>query len=133
MFNKQIKNIQPYAYFIFRIIVGFLFFQHGAMKLLGWFGATKTMELFSLMGFVGVLELVGGLAILLGFFTRLAAFGDAILMLIVYFKVHFPNGWIPIQNGGELALLFFAAFLIIIVYGAGKWSLEKLILRKEIF
>ena len=66
-------------------------------------------------------------------FTRLAAAVSAIEMVIAYFKVHAPNGLIPLVNQGELALLYFVAFLVLMVYGAGKWSLEKALMKKEAF
>jgi len=133
IFGKQVKKYDESFYVIFRIFAGFLFFQHGAQKLFGWFGAKGTVELFSLMGFVGVVEFFGGLAIVIGLLTRLAAFGSAAIMIAAYFKAHFPSGWIPIMNKGELALMFLIAFLIILVRGAGKWSLEKKLFKKELF
>jgi putative oxidoreductase len=71
--------------------------------------------------------------ITLGVFTRLVALVSAIEMLVAYFMVHLPNGFYPVLNGGELVVLFFAAFLVMIVQGAKKLSLEKAFLEKEIF
>ncbi len=85
------------------------------------------------MGLAGVIEFFGGLALAVGLFTRLAALGGLATMISAYFMAHFPNGWIPIMNKGELALLYFAAFLIFIIYGAGKFSLEHALFKKEIF
>jgi len=132
MFNNLIVKYKGYLYLLFRLIAGALFFQHGAQKILGWFGGQSSV-LFSSIWFFGLFEFIGGLAIFLGLFTRLAAFGAVILMLIAYFKVHMPQGIIPIINNGELALLYIAAFLILIAYGSKKNSLEKLIFKKEIF
>jgi len=131
--GNRIKKYHEYFYIIFRVFVGLLFFQHGAQKLFGWFGAKGTVELFSLMGFVGIIEFFGGLAIAIGLLTRLAALGSVIIMIGAYFKAHFPNGWMPIMNRGELALMFLVAFLIILVQGARKWSLEKALFKKELF
>src|SRR3989344_1017836 len=131
-----LKNLQKYhaeSYVIFRIIVGLMFVQHGAQKMLGWFGAKTTVPLFSLMGFAGTVELVGGLAIALGFFSRLASIGGIVVMIGALATVHFPNGLIPIVNKGELAILFLACFLITVVHGNGKWSLEQTLLHKEVF
>jgi len=128
---------KDYFYFVFRIFVGLLFLQHGLQKLFGAFGGLtgdgQAVELFSLFGLAGIIELLGGIAITVGFFSRLAAFIAGIEMVIAYFMVHVPQGLIPFVNKGELALLYFAAFLVIIAFGARKWSLEKVIFKKEIF
>ena len=132
----MLKKLQKYhmeGYTIFRIIVGLMFVQHGAQKLLGWFGAQGTVPLVSLMGLAGVIELVGGLAIAVGFFSRLASLGGMAVMIGALATVHFPQGLVPIVNKGELALLFLACFLVIAVNGNGKWSLEQAVLKKEMF
>ncbi len=86
------------------------------------------------LGFiVGSIELAGGLAILLGLFTRIVALVTGIEMMIIYVIAHVPNGINPLTNGGELALLFLAAFLVVHTYGAKKLSLERAIFKKEIF
>ncbi len=133
MIHKIIEKNGDYFYFVFRVFVGLLFFQHGAKKLFGAFGAEESVVLLSLMGLAGIIEFVGGLSIALGFFTRFAALISAVEMLFAYFRSHLPSGLIPIMNRGELSLLYFAAFLVILVYGAKKWSLEKFLLKKEIF
>ena len=126
-----------YLYFIFRVFAGLLFLQHGLQKLFGAFGGVagngQPVELFSLFGAAGLIEFIGGIAIAVGLFTRLAAFISAIEMLVAYFMVHAPNGLIPLVNQGELALLYFAAFAAITAFGAGKWSLEKALMKKEAF
>lgn len=136
---------KDYFYFVFRVFVGLLFLQHGAQKLFGWLGGPGTpgfAGFLSTLGFpapiffayiVAGIEFFGGLAIALGLFTRLFASLAVLEMLIAYFVIHAPNGLIPIVNQGELALLYFAAFLILIAYGAKKLSLEKAIFKKEIF
>jgi putative oxidoreductase len=129
------KNHKDKFYVVFRLLIGILFFQHGAQKLLGWFGGAGggTVPFLSLFWFAGIIEIVGGLLIILGLFTRLAATVAALEMIVAYFKVHLPQGLAPIQNQGELALLFFASFLIIMVYGNGRLSLERAISKKECF
>ena len=84
------------------------------------------------MGLAGVIEFFGGLAIVIGIFTRLVAAITALEMLVAYFMAHIPQGPIPLVNQGEPALLFFAAFLVLIAYGAGKWNLGKMLFKKEI-
>lgn len=131
MCKEYLEKYKNQLYLVFRVVIGLLFFQHGAQKLLGWFGGSQ-VALISQMGLGGVIELVGGLFILFGFFARYAAVVSAVEMLIAYFQVHAPKGWSPIQNGGELALLYFAAFLVIAAQGNGKyWNLEKKWFRKE--
>ena len=126
---------KDYFYFVFRVLVGLLFLQHGLQKIFGMFGGVggNTVPLMSLFGAAGLIELIAGAAIALGLFTRLAAFIAGIQMLVAYFMVHSPNGLIPLVNQGELALLYFAAFLALKAYGAGKWSLEKALMKKEVF
>ena len=121
-----------YLYFIFRAFIGLLFMQHGLQKIFGMFGG-NAVPLMGLFGAAGLIELIAGFAIAFGVFTRLAAFISAIEMLVAYFMAHAPGGLIPIVNKGELALLYFAAFLVLMKTGAGKWSAEKAILKKEFF
>ena len=126
-----------YLYFIFRVFVGLLFLQHGLQKLFGAFGGVagngQPVELFSLFGLAGLIEFVAGTAIAVGLFTRLAAFISAIEMLVAYFMVHIPNSLVPLVNQGELALLYFASFLVLMMYGAKKWGIESAILKKDVF
>ena len=126
---------KDYFYFVFRVLVGLLFLQHGLQKLFGMFGGLggQPAELFSMMGLAGLIEFLGGLAITLGIFIRLAAFVASLELLTAYFMAHIPNDLIPILNQGELALLFVASFLVIMAFGARKWSLEKAIFKKEFF
>lgn len=135
--EKFVKNYGSHLYFVFRIFVGLLFLQHGLQKLFGMFGGIggNAVPLISLFGLAGLIETLGGLAIALGFFTRLAATITALEMGIAFFLGHvIPSGiWVPLINQGELALLYFASFLVLIIYGAKKWSLERAILNKEIF
>ena len=123
-----------HLYFIFRVLVGLFFLMHGGQKLFGWFGGLggNPAELISLMGLAGVIEFFGGLAILLGIFVRLAAFIAAAEMVVALFMAHFPQGYVLIKNGGEPAALFFASFLVLFAYGAGKWSLGRALFRKEV-
>jgi len=132
LFSVMYGKLGETFYFIFRILLGFLFFAHGAQKLFGWYGG-QANTLTSLMGVAGIIEFVGGLALLLGFWTRLAALGSALLMVIAYVMVHAPDGFIPLVNKGELAVLYFIAFLIVLHHGAGRASLEKALFKKELF
>ena len=130
IFDDFFKKNSNKFYVVFRVMVGFLFFTHGAQKLFGWFGGKAPVELISLMGLAGVIELVGGLFILIGLFTRITSIISALEMGAAYFMAHFPKGFLPSANGGELALLYFAAFLVLIAYGAGKYSIDKYLCKE---
>ncbi len=119
-------------YGVFQILVGLMFFMHGAGKLFGWFGG-NAQALGSLFGVAGIVETLVGLALVFGMWSRLAALGGAITMLVAYFYVHVGNGLNPLGNGGEAAILYFVAFLVIMRDGAGAWSLEKKLWGKERF
>ena len=132
MLDKLSKSHGIYFYSVFRVLVGLLFIQHGAQKLFGTFGG-QAVPLISKFGLAGIIELFGGILIALGFLTRLVALISGLEMLVAYLTVHAPLGIFPLVNKGELALLFFSAFLVMFAYGAGKWSLEKALLKKEMF
>lgn len=132
-FGQRAEKYSEELYVFFRVWIGLFFFSHGSQKLLGWFGAKGVVPLMSLVGFAGAIELVAGLAITFGFLTRLAAFGSGLIMIGAFLKVHFPTSWNILGNGGELALLYLLAFIIILIHGAGKWGLEKYLLKKELF
>ncbi len=123
MLNKWLKDSGDYFYFVFRVLVGALFFLHGAQKF-GWLGGSP-VQLWSLFGLAGVIELVAGALVVVGLLTKWAALVSAIEMLVAYFMAHAPQGWNPLVNQGELALLYFAAFLVIAHCGAMKWGLDK--------
>ena len=140
MFGKQLEKNGLYFYFVFRVFVGLLFALHGAQKLFGWFGGMDSKEgsvaLFSLMGLAGVVEFFGGLLVAVGLLARLAALLGVVQMLAAYFMAHASKGLVPLAmggNGGELALLYFASFLVILAYGAGLWGIEKAVRGKELF
>jgi putative oxidoreductase len=114
---------------LLRIVSGFLFMQHGAQKLFGFFGGFggepgNTAALFSLMGLAGVLEFFGGIAILLGLFTRQVAFVLSGQMAVAYFMAHVPGGFWPIMNHGELAALYCFLFLFFAAAGGGDFSVD---------
>jgi putative oxidoreductase len=117
-----------------RVVSGALFLCHGAMKLLGWFGGMPTSPggggLPPLLVVAGWIELVGGTAILLGLFTRPVAVITAGEMAVAYFHAHFPHGFWPIRNNGELPILFCFIFLLLAAAGGGPFSLDHLIRRR---
>jgi putative oxidoreductase len=122
----------PLLLSVLRIIAGFLFIEHGLQKVLGFPPPAKPMsfELFSMIGFSGVLELVGGALILVGLFTRIAAFILSGEMAVAYFMVHAKGGFWPVNNHGELAVLYCFVFLYLFAAGGGPLSLDGLIRKK---
>lgn len=113
---------------ILRIIVGFLYLQHGTAKLFGMphVAMFDGLQLFSLMGLAGVLELVGGTLILIGLLTRPVAFILSGEMAVAYFMAHAPNGFLPILNQGELAVIYCFVFLYLSVAGGGAYSIDEM-------
>ena len=116
---------------LLRIVSGLLLAQHGVQKLFGWLGGRQVESLFSLTGLAGVLELCGGLLIVLGLFTRPVAFILAGEMAAAYFLRHAPQGFWPIVTRGELAALYSFLFLYFAAHGAGEYSLDELLRRRE--
>lgn len=114
---------------VLRIVAAFLFMLHGAQKLFGFLGGQKP-PLLSLLGVAGLLEFFGGLLLLVGLFTNFVAFILSGEMAVAYFRAHFPQGFWPLQNRGELAVLYCFIFLYLAVAGAGPWSLDRLLRRK---
>jgi putative oxidoreductase len=134
--NSFFASWSPRILSIFRIVFGLLFMLHGTQKLLNYPPGPAEMgfpfALFTLPGIAGALELVGGLLILLGLFTRPAAFIASGEMAVAYFMGHFtPSAFWPLQNGGELAVLYCFAFLYLAVAGGGRWSLDYMLRRRS--
>lgn len=113
---------------LLRIILGFLYIQHGTAKLFGvpHVAMFDGLQLFSLMGAAGVLELVGGALLLVGLFTRPVAFILSGQMAVAYFLMHAPAAFLPILNGGEMAVMYCFTFLYFAAAGAGAYSLDAL-------
>ena len=124
--NSFSARWSPRILSVMRIVVALLFMQHGAQKLFGFLAlpGAATPPLLSLMGLAGVLEFFGGLLVVLGLFTRPAAFILSGQMAVAYFMVHAPNGFWPLQNKGDLAILWSFVFLYLAVAGGGEWSLD---------
>jgi putative oxidoreductase len=118
------ERYAPQVYALMRVVFGFLFIFHGVQKMFGLFGG-RTAELLSLRGLAGVIEIVGGTLIMIGLYTRPAAFIASGQMAFAYFMSHQPQGFWPIQNRGETAVLFCFAFLYIAARGKGAWGLDK--------
>ena len=115
-------NSQGYA--LMRIIAGFLFLWHGAQKLFGFPGPLSGHPPAFVIYIGGPIELVGGALIMVGFFTRWAAFLCSGQMAVAYWMFHGMKALLPIQNGGDLAVLYCFVFLFISTQGAGIWSVD---------
>ena len=109
---------------ILRIVVAGLFLQHGTAKLLHvpQIASMDNVQLMSLIGLAGVLEIVGGILLLIGLFTRPVAFILSGEMAFAYFIAHAPRAPLPILNGGELAVVYCFVFLYFAFAGGGPWS-----------
>lgn len=120
---KFLEKYKGEIYAVTRIVIGFLYSLHGAQKLFGLFGGSPGEMPAALFYSAGVLEFLGGVLIAVGFQTRWAAFISSGTMAVAYFMVHQANGALPIQNHGELSVLYCWIFLMMASQGDGKWSL----------
>ncbi len=111
---------------VLRIVTGLLFIAHGTAKHLGFphMANFDRLQTFSLGGIAGLFELIGGALIIIGLFTRIAAFVLSGLMAVAYFLAHAPQGFHPILNGGELAVLYCFVFLYFAAAGPGPWAID---------
>ena len=117
------------VYCILRLISGLLLATHGAQKVFGMFGGKVAAAPH--MVFAGWVELVGGLFVAFGLLTRPAAFLCSGVMAAAYFMAHAPQGWHPVVNRGELAVVYCFLFLFMFFYGPGRFSLDALIFNKR--
>ena len=129
--NSAIANWTPLFLSVLRIVAAFLFVEHGTQKWLAFPvpRASPTL-LWSLSGVAGLLELFGGLLLLLGLFTRPVAFVLSGLMASAYFIAHAPRDFWPIVNRGELAALYCFVFLYLAAAGGGPLSIDRWVRRK---
>jgi putative oxidoreductase len=119
--------MRPYesqTYALFRIVVGFLFLWHGLQKLFGFPVAMPDGAPAFVLYTAGPIELIGGTLVMIGLFTRWAAFLSSGLMAFAYWMAHGPRALLPIVNQGELAVVYCFAFLFIAARGAGIWSVD---------
>jgi putative oxidoreductase len=131
MLRKQgaLHSYTPYALAALRIVTAYLFIQHGTAKLLGfpYQSMFDGLQLFTLVGLAGVLEVAGGLLIGIGLYTRPTAFVLSGMMAVAYFMAHASQGNVlaPMLNGGELAALYSFVFLLLVFTGAGALSVDE--------
>jgi putative oxidoreductase len=126
---KWLGKYTDHAYALMRIVAGFMFTFHGVQKIFGYLANSPQPTVGSQAWFGGIIELVGGLLIMLGFQTRCAAFICSGMMAVAYFQFHwkfqFDRAFLPGVNGGELAVIYCFVFLFIACRGGVKWCLDK--------
>ena len=113
-------------YALLRVVTGVMFATHGAQKLFGAFGSSP-VDAGSFMGIAGIIELAAGVLIAIGLITRPLAFIASGEMAVAFFVVHAPKGPWPIENGGELAVIYAFVFLYVAARGAGVFSLDAIL------
>jgi len=124
-------RLAPYVLSILRIVAALLFLEHGTSRLFGWPSPLPTPALLSMYWFAGAIELVGGILLLFGLFTRCAAFIASGEMAFAYFISHAPSSFFPILNRGDAAILYCFVFLYIAFAGGGPWSIDTIFRAKR--
>ena len=125
--ERILGRYSTYIYAILRMVSGFLLLWHGSQKLLGFPPSQGGGELSGLMAVGGVIEFVGGILIMIGLFTSIAAFLSSGMMAVAYFGWHFSmQAFLPVVNKGELAVVYCFLFLYIASRGSGVWSIESI-------
>jgi putative oxidoreductase len=119
-----LRTHTPAALGVIRVLMGLLFLSYGLRKMFGMLGEAGEPFL-TLQWFAGAIELFGGMAVILGLFTRPVAFLCSGEMAFAYFINHSPRGFFPIENGGERAALFCFFFLFLFAAGPGRWSVDR--------
>ena len=129
----MLSNWAPYLLSLLRIVAALLFFEHGTQKLFGFPpGQPYTgFPNFSLLGIAGMLEVTGGLLLLVGLFTRITAFILCGEMAVAFFRAHLPHTIFPINNMGEITVMLCFFFLYLVAAGPGPWSLDHVLFRSQ--
>ena len=120
-----LPQFSPQAFALLRIVAGLMFMMHGTQKLFGWPGSGTPVAYASLPGLAGIIEVVCGVMIVIGFFAGIAAFIASGEMAVAFFMAHAPNGLNPLLNHGELAVLYCFLWLYVATHGAGIWSIDE--------
>ncbi|RII28444.1 MAG: LuxR family transcriptional regulator [Geobacter sp.] len=120
------SKYSSYCYALMRIVVGFLFLWHGAQKLFGFPSPMPPGVPLFITYVGGSIELIGGILVMVGLFTPWAAFITSGEMAVAYWMAHGTKALLPIQNGGELAVVYCFVFLFIAAQGSGIWSVDSL-------
>ena len=123
---EQLTEWRPRVLSVLRIVAGLLFLLHGTQKLIGIPESTRVVEMFSLGWTAGVIEIVTGVLLIAGFFTRSAAFLASGTMAFAYWLAHAPRDLFPTNNGGDAAILYCFIFLYLVFAGPGPWSVDAM-------
>ncbi|MDD2735478.1 MAG: DoxX family protein [Desulfuromonadaceae bacterium] len=129
--NAFMSSFNSHCYAAMRIIVGFLFLWHGVQKLFGYPVAMPAGVPAFITYVAGPIELVGGVLVMIGLFTRYSAFLASGLMAFAYWMAHGTKALLPLLNNGELAVLYCFVFLFISAQGSGIWSADALLNNKQ--
>jgi len=121
---KFLENYQEQSYALLRIVIGFMFIWHGTVKLFG-FPQTFSYPMNPMMYAAGSIELLGGALVMIGLFTRPAAFICSGMSAVAYWMAHGTKTFFPLLNGGELVAIFCFAFLFIATRGTGVWGISN--------
>jgi putative oxidoreductase len=126
-FTAQVQSV-------LRIVAAFVFMLHGTQKLFAWptTEPREAVDVFSQIGLAGILEMFGGLLMLVGLFTQPVAFILSGEMAVAYFQAHFPRSFWPVLNGGEPAVLYCFIWLFFAVAGPGPWSVDALLRKARV-
>jgi putative oxidoreductase len=127
--HANLEKGRPYILSVLRIVVALLFIEHGLQKYFGFPSAGPPMT--PLLYVQGAIEIVGGILLLVGAYTRVVAFilsGD---MAAAYFMAHFPRSFFPAINGGKLAVIYCFVFLYLVFAGGGPWSVDRVALKQD--
>lgn len=124
--SAQLARWAPYVLGLVRIVAGLLFLEHGTQKLLGFpEGEHGLVEMLTLPWWSGLIELVTGALLVLGLFTRAAAFIASGEMAVAYWMAHAPQNFFPVNNGGDASILYCFLFLYLVFAGPGAWALDN--------
>lgn len=124
MLGLDARPYAPYVLSILRIVAGLLFLEHGTSNHYGWPNAQALQQMWTLNWWAGTVELIAGTLLIVGLFSRCAAFVASGEMAFAYFLAHAPNSFFPINNQGDAAILFCFVFLYIAAAGPGPLSLD---------
>lgn len=130
--NESLARWQPAVLSLLRFMSGLLLLQHGTGKILGFptLANFANLQIGSMVGIAGLIELIGGALLVVGLFTRSAAFIASGMTAVAYFMVHAPKGFFPILNGGELAALYCFVFFYLVFAGGGPISIDAMLRKK---
>jgi putative oxidoreductase len=122
--TDRLSAYTPQVLSVLRIVAALLFLAHGTQKLMGFPAAEFAPPMFSIFWFAGVIEIITGVLIGIGLFTRPAAFIASGTMAFAYWMAHAPASFFPTNNGGDAAILFCFVFLFLVFAGPGRWAVN---------